>query len=250
MCSLPTNGPPKPPSPQFIGGSSSGLAELRDLRVGPHRLPSGGPPNLIMNPPGAWAVAVRDAPEVAEQLWTFHSPKGPKGRFDPCSFGFWGIWNFSANAAAAKSLLMYLSTRTSVEKLVAGSHGVDAGTSPGENRPARHRVAEARVLGVAAWRTGPLQHGARADDCRRGRQTAEPGARVPGGRTHAHQQPDQGYPGPAGHSQLQTNPAPGSRTSGNRTHPGGHAAAAKCLGRAATRHGAARLDDRPDPIVS
>jgi ABC-type glycerol-3-phosphate transport system substrate-binding protein len=80
---------------------------------------------LIMNPPGAWAVAVRDAPGVAEQLWTFHSPKGPKGRFDPCSFGFWGIWNFSANAAAAKSLLTYLSTRSSVEKLVAGSHGVD-----------------------------------------------------------------------------------------------------------------------------
>jgi len=25
---------------------------------------------LIMNPPGAWAVAVRDAPDVAEQLWT------------------------------------------------------------------------------------------------------------------------------------------------------------------------------------
>jgi hypothetical protein len=59
------------------------------------------------------------------QLWTFHSPKGPKGRFDPCSFGFWGIWNFSANSAAAKSLLTYLSTRPSVEKLVAGSHGVD-----------------------------------------------------------------------------------------------------------------------------
>jgi ABC-type glycerol-3-phosphate transport system substrate-binding protein len=65
---------------------------------------------LIMNPPGAWAVAVRDAPGVAEQLWTFHSPKGPKGRFDPCSFGFWGIWNFSANVTAAKSLLTYLST--------------------------------------------------------------------------------------------------------------------------------------------
>src|SRR5271156_30829 len=80
---------------------------------------------LIMNPPGAWAVAVRDAPKVAEQLWTFNSPKGPKGRFDPCSFGFWGIWNFSTNSAAAKSLLTYLSTRSSVEKLVAGSHGVD-----------------------------------------------------------------------------------------------------------------------------
>jgi ABC-type glycerol-3-phosphate transport system substrate-binding protein len=80
---------------------------------------------LIMNPPGAWAVAVRDAPDIAAQLWTFHSPKGPKGRFDPTNFGFWGIWNFSPNRAAAKSLLAYLSTRSSVEKLVAGSHGVD-----------------------------------------------------------------------------------------------------------------------------
>ncbi len=80
---------------------------------------------LIMNPPGAWAVAVRDVPEIAAQLWTFHSPKGPKGRFDPTNFGFWGIWNFSPNRAAAKSLLAYLSTRASVEKLVAGSHGVD-----------------------------------------------------------------------------------------------------------------------------
>ena len=80
---------------------------------------------LIMNPPGAWAVAVRDAPDVAQQLWTFHSPSGPKGRFDPCNFGFWGIWNFSTNKSAAKSLLAYLSTRSSVEKLVAGSRGVD-----------------------------------------------------------------------------------------------------------------------------
>jgi transposase len=31
-----------------------------------------------------------------------------------------------------------------------------AGISPSENRPARHRVVEARVLGVAVWRTGPL----------------------------------------------------------------------------------------------
>src|SRR5437899_942512 len=38
---------------------------------------------LIMNPPSAWAVAVRDARPVAEQLWTFPTPKGPKGRFDP-----------------------------------------------------------------------------------------------------------------------------------------------------------------------
>ena len=52
--------------------------------------------------------------------------------------------------------------------------------------------------------------------------------------------------GPAGHSQLQTNPAQGSRASCNRTHPGGHAAAAKYLGRAAARHGAAGLCCQPD----
>jgi ABC-type glycerol-3-phosphate transport system substrate-binding protein len=60
---------------------------------------------LIMNPPSAWAVALRDQPQVGEQLWTFHAPKGPKGRYDPGNFGFWGIWNFSANKSAAKSLL-------------------------------------------------------------------------------------------------------------------------------------------------
>ena len=43
----------------------------------------------------------------------------------PGSTGFWGIWNFSPNKAAAKSLLAYLSTRSSVEKLVNASQGYD-----------------------------------------------------------------------------------------------------------------------------
>jgi hypothetical protein len=34
---------------------------------------------MIMNPPSAWAVAKRDAPLVAEQLWTHGFPAGPKG---------------------------------------------------------------------------------------------------------------------------------------------------------------------------
>jgi ABC-type glycerol-3-phosphate transport system substrate-binding protein len=38
-----------------------------------------GQGSLIFNPPSAWAVAVRDAPKVAEQLWTFPAPKGPRG---------------------------------------------------------------------------------------------------------------------------------------------------------------------------
>ncbi len=80
---------------------------------------------LIMNPPSAWAVAKRDAPQVAEQLWTFDPPAGPKGRYDPYLPYFWGIWGFSANKSAAKSLLAFLSQRPQVEQLVAASHGYD-----------------------------------------------------------------------------------------------------------------------------
>ncbi len=84
-----------------------------------------GQGSLIFNPPSAWAVAVRDAPKVAEQLWTFPSPKGPKGRFDAAVPFFWGTWNFSPNKSAAKSLLTFLCQRSSVEQTVAASHGYD-----------------------------------------------------------------------------------------------------------------------------
>lgn len=80
---------------------------------------------LIMNPPSAWAVAKRDAPKVAEQLWTFPAPRGPKGRHQPFTPYMWGIWNFSKNKSAAKSLLLHLSERSSVEKMVAASQGYD-----------------------------------------------------------------------------------------------------------------------------
>ena len=61
---------------------------------------------LIMNPPSAWAVAKRDAPQVAEQCWTHGMPAGPKGRYAPFLPYFWGIWVFGKNKEAAKSLLM------------------------------------------------------------------------------------------------------------------------------------------------
>jgi ABC-type glycerol-3-phosphate transport system substrate-binding protein len=80
---------------------------------------------LIMNPPSAWAVAKRDSPQVAEQLWTHGFPSGPKGRFAPFLPYFWGIWNFSKNVPAAKSLLMHLSSRSAAEKMVAASNGYD-----------------------------------------------------------------------------------------------------------------------------
>src|SRR5436305_14694968 len=80
-----------------------------------------GKGSLILNPPSAWAVAVRDAPQVAEQLWTFPPPKGPKGRIEAVIPWYWGIWNFSRNKSAAKELLRFLSQRSSVEGLVTAS---------------------------------------------------------------------------------------------------------------------------------
>jgi ABC-type glycerol-3-phosphate transport system substrate-binding protein len=80
---------------------------------------------LIMNPPSAWAVAKREAPKVAEQLWTHGMPSGPKGRYSPFLPYFWGIWNFSKNKPAAKSLLVHLSQPASVEKMVNASAGYD-----------------------------------------------------------------------------------------------------------------------------
>ena len=47
---------------------------------------------LIFNPPSAWAVAKRDAPQVAADCWTFPAPSGPKGRFLPTLSFFWGVW--------------------------------------------------------------------------------------------------------------------------------------------------------------
>jgi ABC-type glycerol-3-phosphate transport system substrate-binding protein len=84
-----------------------------------------GQGSLIMNPPSAWAVAKRDAPHVAEQLWTHGFAAGPKGRFAPFTPYFWGIWNFSKNVPAAKSLLTWLSQPSSAEKMVIASGGYD-----------------------------------------------------------------------------------------------------------------------------
>jgi ABC-type glycerol-3-phosphate transport system substrate-binding protein len=70
---------------------------------------------LIFNPPSAWAVAKRDAPQVAEDCWTFSAPTGPKGRYVPTATFFWGVWNFSKNQAAAKELVEYLMQRPQVE---------------------------------------------------------------------------------------------------------------------------------------
>ena len=80
---------------------------------------------LIFNPPSAWAVAKRDAPQVAEKLWTHAMPKGPRGRFVAMLPRFQGLWNFSRNKSAAKSLMLHVSSREAAEKLVAACQGYD-----------------------------------------------------------------------------------------------------------------------------
>jgi ABC-type glycerol-3-phosphate transport system substrate-binding protein len=80
---------------------------------------------LIFNPPSAWAVAKRDAPDVAAKCWTHGFPKGPAGRFNPILPRFYGAWSFSKNKAAAMSLLEYLTTRSVAERQVAASQGYD-----------------------------------------------------------------------------------------------------------------------------
>ncbi len=79
----------------------------------------------IMNPPSAWAVAKRDNPKVAENCWTHPMPKGPKGRYVGQLPTFYGLWSFSKNKQAAKELLLYLSQKASVARLVEASFGYD-----------------------------------------------------------------------------------------------------------------------------
>lgn len=74
-----------------------------------------GQSSLIWNPPSAWAVAKRDAPQVAADCWTFPAPTGPAGRFQPFLPFFWGVWSFSKNKSAAKDLIEALLQRDNVE---------------------------------------------------------------------------------------------------------------------------------------
>ncbi len=80
---------------------------------------------LIFNPPSAWAVAKRDAPDVAADCWTFPAPSGPKGRFVPTQDYFWGVYKFSPNKSAGKDLLEYLMQRDNIEARDVAAQGYD-----------------------------------------------------------------------------------------------------------------------------
>src|SRR4051794_23373030 len=80
---------------------------------------------MIWNPPSAWAVAKRDAPQIAADCWTFPNPRGPKGRLVPMRPYFFGQWDFSQNKGAGKDLLTYLGEREQMETLTTAVVGYD-----------------------------------------------------------------------------------------------------------------------------
>ncbi|MEJ0016595.1 MAG: extracellular solute-binding protein [Acetobacteraceae bacterium] len=85
----------------------------------------GGKSALIWNPPSSWAVAKRDAIDVASDCWTFPAPAGPKGSFTPFLPFHWGVWQFSKNQTAAKELIEWLMQREQVEPRCVVSEGYD-----------------------------------------------------------------------------------------------------------------------------
>jgi ABC-type glycerol-3-phosphate transport system substrate-binding protein len=85
----------------------------------------GGKTALIWNPPSAWAVAKRDAIDVASDCWTFPAPRGPKGSFTPFLPFHWGVWEFSQNKAAGKELVEWLMQREQVEPRCEAAQGYD-----------------------------------------------------------------------------------------------------------------------------
>jgi hypothetical protein len=65
-------------------------------------------------------------------------PKGPKGRFVSMLPRLQGVWNFSKNKSAAKSLMLHVSSRDSAERLVAGNYACAASSSDGSIQFPRH----------------------------------------------------------------------------------------------------------------
>jgi ABC-type glycerol-3-phosphate transport system substrate-binding protein len=80
---------------------------------------------MIWNPPSAWAVAKRDAPQIAADCWTFPNPRGPAGRFVPMRPYFFGLWSFAQNKSAARDLLTFLGEREQMETLTTATAGYD-----------------------------------------------------------------------------------------------------------------------------
>src|SRR3989442_14355964 len=77
-------------------------------------------------------------------------PKGPKGRSAPFLPFLWGVWKFSKNKPAAKSLLAHLLQRPNVEKIVNASGGYDI--------PSFESISDLRIWEQVEPRKGTVYH--------------------------------------------------------------------------------------------
>ncbi len=79
-----------------------------------------------MNPPSAWAVAKRDAPQVAEQLWTHGMPAGPEGPLRAVPALLLGHLELRQEQVGGQEPAGRTSrSRSAVEKMVEASGGYD-----------------------------------------------------------------------------------------------------------------------------
>ena len=121
----------------------------------------------IMNPPSSWAVAKRDNPKVAENIWHHSMPIGPKGRYVGQLPQFYGLWSFAIRLA---SIIGQFFVNWGVAGVVLiGNHTATA-QGPGGAPPASREGA-----GSPAERAGAAPDGS---------APAGPG-RAPAGRTPA-----------------------------------------------------------------
>jgi ABC-type glycerol-3-phosphate transport system substrate-binding protein len=127
---------------------------------------------LIWNPPSAWAVAKRDAPQVAADCWTFPNPRGPKGRLVPMRPYFFGMWSFAQNKPAAHDLLAHLGAREQMETLTTTSRPIFRWQiSRFGRRSSRQRERSTTIrfgLGTMASTTSLVPLGRRRSECRPG----------------------------------------------------------------------------------
>src|SRR5262249_6887247 len=77
-------------------------------------------------------------------------PSGPKGRYAPFLPYFWGIWNFSKNKSAAKSLLLHLISTVGGRANGGGEWGYDL--------PAFEKLTTLKVWAEAGPPKGTLYH--------------------------------------------------------------------------------------------
>ena len=78
-----------------------------------------------MNPPSAWAVAKRDAPQIAEQCWTHGFPVGPEGPLRAVPAVLLGHLELRQEQVGGQEPAAHLSQPAAVEKMVAASGGYD-----------------------------------------------------------------------------------------------------------------------------